>query len=390
MPQFRYESIDAEGRPQSGLCNARSLEEARVELTRRGLRILDLHPAAPAQCTEREAAELAGHIAQVAGAGLPLEAGLEAIAEDLPLGRMRVLMRYVIQRMESGESLETALQETRAPNYLRVLARAGLATGRLDAALEQLAAGTLALGEVRQTIFMALAYPVLALGAWCLLVGFILFVLVPQFEEMFRGFGLNLPLATEWLLLTSAFLRDWGWQTALAVALLAAICFGLVVLISGKAGLWGVVHAIPGVGPLVRSLSQCRFAQLLSLLVAQRVPLPEALLLSAEVSGDPAFAQEGGRIAAAVARGESLEEAALRSKRFSSSFVRALTWPAGTDGLPEMLIMLSEVYAGRVRVVLSVVTAFLPPLLLLLIGSVTLFTIVALFWPLFQMLNKLV
>jgi type II secretory pathway component PulF len=145
---------------------------------------------------------------------------------------------------------------------------------------------------------------------------------------------------------------------------------------------------IPLLGPIARWASLARFSQLLSLLVENEVPLDEALILAGNASGNPEIQDDCRALLASVTAGESFEAATRRLNRFPPSFVQALTWSQRAAGMPEILQSLGDIYASRVRAIIAVLVAIIPPILMLLIGLAALFFISALFAPMIQLLNS--
>jgi type II secretory pathway component PulF len=221
-----------------------------------------------------------------------------------------------------------------------------------------------------------------------LIVGALLFWIVPQFAEVIIGFAIPLPWITTALIATSQFCRDNGlWIVAAAFAIPLALWL-IFRLALGPAHFRRLVCRIPLVGPALRWAGLSRFSQLLALLIENRVPLDEALVLAGDASGDAEIRDDCRQITAEISAGESLVEVARR-RRFPASFARALTWDRRHQGLPEIMQSLGDVYASRVRAVVSLLMAILPPLLIIVMGAVVFIVMVALFAPLIRLLNML-
>jgi general secretion pathway protein F len=400
MPTYLYSAIDPQGTRLSGEIEASDPDAVVSKLTAQGLRVESVQmvfPAAPPRIEQTpaprmspaEAREIGGHLAEVVSAGLPLEAGLAAVAEEFPWGRMGRALRRIAGRMETGESLESALSASGAPAYLPALVRAGRRSGRTADILENFIASSRSVSDLRQTLWMALAYP-LTLLLLSLPIGLFLIIwLIPGFDTIFADFGIQLPLITEFVLNVSSFLRDHGLRALLIVGG-AILAIGVVLRLAlGAAGWRRLVCTIPVVGPLMRWLGLARFSPILSLLVESRVPLDEALVLAGEASGDAEICEDCGALAAHLRAGQTLESAARDIGRFPKSFVRALAWERQREGFAEVLQSMSEMYAGRARALMAILIAILPPVLVTLVAFVVGFIVIALFMPLIELLNKL-
>src|SRR5207244_3002984 len=138
---------------------------------------------------------LAGQMPNVAGAGLPLSAGLRALSEEVPSQRVRHWLRAISDRLEHGQSLSSVAREADGswPRYFLAMLDAGQRTGRLPDMLNECVSHLRTTADVRRQLLSALAYPtVLILVGWVLL-SFLAAVIVPQMKSIFLGFGTELP-----------------------------------------------------------------------------------------------------------------------------------------------------------------------------------------------------
>lgn len=400
MPTYTYIAIDSRGARVSGTIDASDPDAVVSRLTGQGLRIesveilrtasdvfVETEPAP--RLSAGETREIGGHIAEIVSAGLPLEGALAAVAEELPWGRMRTALRRIVRKLESGADLESVLASSGAPRYLPVLVRAGKRSGRTGEILENFIAGSRAVSDLRQTLWMALAYPLVLLFMLGALGLFLIYWIVPQFAAMFDGFGVNLPWITTAVVVVSQFLADHGARVlgALAAAILV-LCLVLRLAL-GPVGSRRLLCCLPAIGPLLRWLAMARFSTLLSLLVESRVPLEEALILAGEASGDAEIRADCQALQTTVRAGKTFEAAAHDGGRFPKSFLRALSWERYQEGFPEVLHSMADMYAGRARALVAILIALLPPLVVSLVGLVVGFVVIALFMPLLKLLNAL-
>ena len=407
MPLYRYRAVGFQGRQVAGTRSAPHVDALVAQLEQEGLRVVsfaeglngaaeessdlrfdDEAPATP--LTNRQAAALSGHLAEVVAADLPLESGLAALAEDLPSRRMRRVLRQVVGRLDGGADLSTALAQAGAPPYLRAVVEAGGRSGCLGIALERYSnAGAALMGAAPLVVCSAL-YATAVFLIWLVVVWLLVGVILPGFAEMFQTFGLTLPWLTRaviWVGTTSA--EYWLPLTTGLVA--GGAMVGLSIrLAAGPVGTRRILHRVPGFGTIVRSLALCRFSTLLALLVDCRTPMPEALRLSAEATGDAAVNADARRLAELTAEGETALAAACRLQSFSPGFVRALAAPYGPECLVDGLQSLAEVHSGRIRVALSFLATVLAPLVLVILGLFTAVVVIALYLPLVELLHSLV
>ncbi|MCH8830752.1 MAG: type II secretion system F family protein, partial [Planctomycetes bacterium] len=297
MPRFRYTSIDELGQPASGEREAESADELRALLESEGHRVESVEQVEPdvveepvraaVQLTDNDFTALSESIASVTTAGLPLESGLRALSEEIPSRRMRVALRSISERLSRGEPLEQIISGDipEAPQSLREVIRAGLATGQPGVVLEAWSEQTLRGGEVRRTIWGGLLYSFVLLSLLLLVAVFFLTFVIPQFETIFDDFDMDLPGITNFIILLSSLLRSYWIGILIGVA--TAVGVVVVVCVSTEARfLHRIIAGIPLIGSARRNLSLSTFCHLLALLVERRVPLPRALKAAGAGSRD--------------------------------------------------------------------------------------------------------
>jgi type II secretory pathway component PulF len=370
------------------------------QLTARGLRIEQVAIAPPAhespldtdrlaQLKVSEARDLGGHIAEIISSGLPMEGGLAAVAEEMPAGRLRRALRGIVRELETGADLESVLARRRAPPYLAALVRAGRRTGRTGEILEGFIANSRVISELRQTVWAALAYPLVLLALIVPLGLFLLLWIIPASAAVFDGFEINLPLITRGLIAVSRFAKESGWQILACLACAMLVSFLVLRLALGGAGIHRLMCGIPAIGPFLRWLGLARFSQFLSLLIEGRVPLDEALILAGDAAGDAGIRADCRQIAANVRGGMTLEAAARETGRLPASFVRALSWEGYQDAFPEVLQSTADMYTGRARVLVALLLGIIPPVIVTFVALLVGFVIIAMFMPLIELLNNL-
>lgn len=309
-------------------------------------------------------------IAALARAGLPLECGLLGFGAEVP-GRLGTLATTLGQRLQQGQSLPEALaaEGNALPPTYRAVVEAGLRSGRLPAALEDLAGYARGFAELRRVIAQALLYPLIVLlFAYGLFLAF-LTLLLPRLLDAFATFRIPVPGLAHAMRRLGQTALYWG--PIVPLGLLALV--GLWVW-TGRAGALRIgagLRWVPGLGPLLADWRASNFAGWLALLLGHGVPLPEAAELAGEASGDPALKDAAGRLAQATRRGEPAGQA-LRAA--SDPLPPLLGWlvVAGQDQgtLAPTLRQAAELYRRRALRRAETLRTLLPTFLLLLIGGV--------------------
>ena len=323
MPKYVYSAIDANGVRVTGEIEASDPDAVVSQLTNQGCRIESVEMVLTAadvwiaeepgaRLSAGEAREIGGHIAEVVAAGLPLEGGLAAVAEEFPGGRVRRALARIVGELEAGNDLESALATSGAPDYLPVLVRAGRRSGRTSEVLQGFIAGSQSVSELRQSLWMAFAYPLVLILLTVPLVVFLNFWLVPAFGSIFADFDVKLPWMTDVVVAISQFMIDY-WFAALVIVLAVVVLLPLLFrLVLGPLVTRRILTRIPVGGSLLRWLGMARFCPVLSLLMESCVPLDEALLLAGDASGDAEIREECRELATHLKSGQTLEDAGAR------------------------------------------------------------------------------
>jgi general secretion pathway protein F len=291
---------------------------------------------------------LSDEISALARAGVPLDRGLRELAVDMP-GRLGKLADQMGRQLEQGQRLDDVvaeLGETLPPAY-RAVIEAGVSSGRLPAAMEDISRTARRLDQLRNTIYLSLLYPLVVLMvAWGLSV-FMLTRLGPILSRMLVDFEVTGPWIIEWY---AAGARHIGW-----LGPLVPIAFMLWLLWAwyrcGRVAAGLELHpllSLGAVGTLARMQRASRLASLadlLSLLVGNSVPLPRAVELASSAVGSPTIAKGGQELAEQLRRGEAIDRA-------PHGFPPLLAWTiAGGQSQPQLIRSLrrtAEVYREEV------------------------------------------
>jgi general secretion pathway protein F len=337
-----------------------------------------------------ESAELSGRLAELARAGLPLAPSLNALAEELPRGRLRHSMKTLSSSLESGASLGEAIegQSGRIPAHLRGLVMAGIRTGRLGEVLGQFSNYVNVGVELKRRLWLVLAYPMLSLAVAVILFTFAGVYLIPQFEVIFKDFGVPLPVLTIAIVEMSHALRlTWTGLAGLAGAM---VVFWLAAPLLVRPGLMrGFASRFPIVGGVWRWTTLAEFCHLLSLLLENDLPLPEALRLTGEGVPDANIEIASRRMAGAVESGRTLAEAMTGRWPFPAGLPRLVDWAEKQRSLPEVLHMAGEMFEARAGAHAAFTGTVVGVLSVILILSGLFTIVVGLMLPLITLISRL-
>ena len=339
------------------------------------------------QLSDAELALLAGQTADLARAGLPLDGGLRALADELPRGRLSRTLRNLAGRLAAGSTLDAAIaaQGSRLPAHVRELLLGAVRCGHVPEVLQELAELQRGKVELRRRVWLSLAYPTVLVVMMCAVFLFMQGFVAPQFKALFKGFGADLPVLTKaFLWLTGP--RAWA---AVGVVLLPALFIALACAAPRVAWMQRVLYAVPLLGRLLRWSRLARFARLMAVLLDQRLPLTDALRLTAAGLENADLVAACRRAAADVDGGMPLSESLSRGGQFPASLIPLIEWGQRTNLLPEAFHSATEMFAARTRNQGELLETVLLPIAFLAVAGFVGFFVLALFLPMVSLIQCL-
>jgi len=399
MPAFAYQALDSSGKTQRGVMQGDTARSVRASLRERGMNPLEVAPvvenAQRASMFRRglssaQLALLTRQLATLLKAGLPLDEALAALSEQNDDQRVRTLVVSLRSRVMEGSGLSAALAESESfPEIYLASIAAGEQSGRLDQVLSRLADYTEARDALKQKVWAALAYPILlTIVAVAVVTGLLVYV-VPQIVGVFMQMHQALPWPTRALLALSAFLQVWGWL--LLVFLIVAAVGGRLALRAEQVRFsWHeFLLKVPFVGRLIRAANTARCTRTLSLLTASAVPLLESLSIGAQVMPNLPMRAAVKRAAVKVREGTSFSRALGDSGYFPSVALRLIASGERAGELERMLDEAANHQSRELDRWMSTITAIIGPLVILMVGAMVLFIVLAILLPIFEM-NQMV
>jgi general secretion pathway protein F len=403
MSGFEYLALDATGREVKGVVEGDTDRQARQILRERGMTPLEVAPID--EQPERSARRLAWRrglsrgdltlltrqFATLARAGLPIEECLNVLIEQTESASARNVLASVRARVLEGQSLARSLAAVpRAfPEIYRAMVDAGEQSGKLAEVLERLADYTEEREVLRQRIALAFVYPAIVTVVALAVVGLLLVYVVPQVTRVFVNLGQALPWPTRLLIWMSEVAQAGGllWPAALA-----ALAIGVPLALRNPAlrHLWHRrLLGLPLVGRLVRGVNAARFADTLGILTASGVPLLAALQSAVTVMNNLPMRAAVEDAVRRVREGGALAHALGRTRIFPPLVVHLVASGEASGKLDVMLARAAEAQAREMENWVRWMTALLEPVLILAMGLIVLFVVIAILLPIFEM-NQLV
>ena len=387
---YRWQGLDAQGRPQNGVIEAPYAALARAQLRRKGIAVLQLQRqwwTRVNRIAPKAIAAMTWQCATLLQAGLSLVPALQLLQRSAGAQPLAAVLQKVQQDVEGGMPFSQALAlhpEVFSPLYTSMV-YAGETAGILDTMLERLA-HTLEKNEaLRARVRSALTYPctviVIALAVLLLMLVFV----VPVFEDVFKSFGAALP-----------------WSTQLVLALSRAVSEGLVWLIlllplllwvlrrqwqkPAWQRLWQRrVLAMPGIGPMVQTAVLARWAHTLSALLAAGVPLAEALPVAGQASAHPIYARINEHLQRRVAQGGRLSQGMAHSGRFPDMLVQLCATGEDTGTLDTLLDRAAHLMSEELDAQVQTLSSLVEPLIIVVLGGAIGVILMAMYLPIFRL-----
>ncbi|HKL51380.1 MAG TPA: type II secretion system F family protein [Wenzhouxiangellaceae bacterium] len=393
MAAFEFQAMDG-GRQISGVVQADTARMARQQLRERGLVPLEVQPVARTTAAGRGGARLGREralilrqMAALLKAGLPLEEVLSLAADQSDSKRVNRPLAAIRARVLEGQSLSDAMAEQPAlfpAMYTRSIAAAEQA-GKLDSVIARLAHHAERRLALARSVSVALVYPLLlaliSLGVVWGLLGFV----VPRVVSVFEYSDQQLPLMTRSLLEISSFVSSYGLLVVVALVVLAFASAALLRLPGPRMRVDRALLKLPLAGRLVRAQSAAMFARTLAILVSSSVPAVEALKAASEVVANRKVRADLETAAARVREGASIS-AAMQTIEWLPPLTRRLIHGGEQAGeLGEMLEHAAELQESDLQDTGQVLMAVLQPTLILLVGLVVLYIVLAILLPIMNM-----
>ncbi len=339
--------------------------------------------------SQREVAVFMRLFATMIGAGLPLLQSLNILARQTDRGSFRKVVRRLIHDVESGETLAGAVgRHPRVFSELSVnMVAAGEAAGALDTVLVRLAEFLEKNSALGRKIRTAMVYPAMIVGVAVPTVAILLVFVIPTFQTMFASSGVPLPLPTRIVIGASEVVKSSWWMLLIA----GAAC--LVVLDRARRTDRGrllsdrLLLSIPVLGSMLRKAAVARFTRTLGTLVASGVSILEGLEVTARTAGNRVIHDAVMKSRASIAGGNTIAGPLEESGAFTPMVVRMVEVGEQTGGLDEMLARVADFYDEEVDSALEALIAAVEPLMIVVLGVVVGGMIVAMYLPIFDMIN---
>ncbi|MBY4897439.1 type II secretion system F family protein [Cupriavidus sp. AU9028] len=405
--RFVWEGLDPHGARLTGAVRAADADAVRAALQGRGYtavqvaaidgqrrRAPPMHWARPpgTSLRRRQLAAFTAQLATLLRAGVALSPALALLAEGGATrrtdGRFASAVAAVRRDIEAGLSLAQALG--RQPLWFDALCcamvDAGEQGGILQDTLGQLARYQERTLALQRQVRAALTYPLAVLAVAAAVLMLLLLVVVPAFEDVFAGFGTELPAATRLVIALSEGLpSSLPWLVPLFALLLAAWRLALRRYPSLQRWQDAVRLRLPLLGPALCSAATARWARTLATLALAGTPLVEAMAPAARACGNLAWADDCAAIEHGARAGQGMADAMRRTARFDRMSLQLVRVGEESGTLEAMLMRIAEEHERRVEAAVAALSRLLEPLLVMVLGALIGALVIAMYLPVFSL-----
>ncbi len=428
MPTFKYEAIDKSGKPQKGVVEAATSEEARQRIKLQGLFPTDVREQKVKKgAADKDAGAVAPkkkkkpggglpfgrvkvkhlttftrQLSTLQDAGLPLLRSLQILENQQKPGLLKGILQGVVEEVEGGSSLSESMAKfPRAFDslYTKMVA-AGEIGGVLDVILQRLSEFMEKAQKLKRKVIGAMIYPIAVIAIAVLIVTGIMVFIIPKFTEIFKDFGVKLPGLTVLLINTSSWMvGNYPTKGAMLMPGFVYVIFGLPAVYvgyklirktrPGRAVTDTISLYIPVLGTLIRKNSIARFTRTLGTLVAAGVPILEAVTITKETSGNYVYEKALQKVHDSIREGETFAEPLRQSKTCDALVVNMIDVGEETGDLDTMLLKIADNYDEEVDVAVGSLVSLLEPMLVIVLGGIVGTIVVAMFLPLVAMIEGL-
>jgi len=402
MAAFEYQAIDANGKTSKGLIEADTARQARQQLRGMGLMPLEIGEVSSRQQSggERRRRDklnvqtlslITRQLATLISAGQPVESAYYAVSRQTPKPAAKRVLLAVRARVLEGYSLSEALREF--PRVFDTMycasVHAGEQSGLLDIVMERLADHMEARQDLQRRTGQALIYPImLSVVAFGLVAALLTFV-VPKIVQVFEGFDQELPLVTTWLIAISDFFKNYGVELMIAMIVIALVYAQLVKIPKFREMRDAFYLRLPYISYLARLANTARYTRTMSILVSSGVTALDSMHISTEVINNQPIKKAVQKAADRVREGEHISVALDNTGYFSPLVLQLIQNGESSGKLGEMLERSARSEENEFAGVTALFIGLFEPAMILLMGVVVLFIVVAILIPIFDM-NELV
>lgn len=392
---FVWEGTDKRGIKMKGEQSARNVNMLRAELRRQGISPSVVKPkpkplfgAAGKKITPKDIAFFSRQMATMMKSGVPIVGALEIIGEGHKNPRMKKMVGQVRTDIEGGSSLHEAISRhpVQFDELYRNLVRAGEGAGVLETVLDTIASYKENIEALKGKIRKALFYPAMVVAVALIVSAILLIFVVPQFEQVFKSFGAELPAFTQMIVAASRFMVSYWWIVLFAVGgTIAGFVFSYKRSPRMQHGMDRLILKIPVIGTIMHNSSIARFARTTAVTFKAGVPLVEALGIVAGATGNKLYEEAVLRMRDDVSVGYPVNMAMKQVNLFPHMVIQMTAIGEEAGALDAMLFKVAEYFEQEVNNAVDALSSLLEPMIMVFIGTVVGGMVIGMYLPIFKL-----
>jgi type IV pilus assembly protein PilC len=402
MATFAFKAVDLAGIPQSGEIAGADKQAVTSELKGRGLKVMALEQKktglqmelrlGPKRVKASELTVLSRQLATMISSGMTLLRAFYVLEEQVENQFLRETVSAVREDIEAGLSFSDALErhpKVFTPLYVAMV-RAGEAGGVLEDSLERISDQLEKDDSLRRQVKSAMAYPIVVFSfALLVLIGMIAFI-VPVFVGVFKDFGGELPMITRFTVGLSNMVTG-QWYILIAVAIGSFVGFR-----KWKSSSWGRPQwdqfrlRIPfNIGKTVQKIALARWSRTFSALYGAGVPIMQAIEVTGQTAGNSVVDRAMAAVVESVKSGGSIAAPLKEAPIFPPMVAQMIAIGEETGNLDTMLSKVADFYEDEVAAAIKALTSILEPVMIVLVGGIVGFIVVAMYMPMFKVYDAI-
>jgi type IV pilus assembly protein PilC len=402
MPIFSYTFKDALGSIQKGTADAESEELLRKRFEEQGFTITEVtmlkakspKTKSPGKVKLTDLSVWCRQFSTMVDAGVSLVRCLDVLGRQTQNKKLQKIITDLGTRVEGGETLSRAMQRhPKAFSSLFIgLIKAGEVGGVLEESLQRLSHFLEKDVELRRKVKSALTYPVLVLVMSMGITGFLVYWFVPQWAAILTDLGLkadDLPAPTQFLINLSNLLVYEGWKIIVSVVIIIVANRLFVRTRFGRRVMDRIKLKVPVFGKLHHKICMARFSRTMGTLLTSGVPILQAMETVAGTVGNTIMSDALLEARARIREGDRIGDPLEESKLFPPMVVHMIGVGEESGSLDFMLQKIADFYENEVEAALASLTAALEPIMIVSLGFIVGFIVIAMFLPLVKVISSL-